>query len=120
MGAGASAFAAMGARAAAEGGDPPAMPRSLLESISMQDGIDYSQVDPLTLSSRVFAELDTQRIGLLHVEDLVQLATEHFATLETRQPQQWIRAQIERHDEDRNFGLDQIEFARAIDCLRRC
>ena len=94
--------------------------QSLLERLSLADGIDYGLADTATLSARLFAELDVQSTGFLDVEMLVKTAVDYFRTLPTVQPADWIRVQISKHDTDKDGWLDEVQFAMAIDSLRRC
>mmetsp|Transcript_63839 Transcript_63839/g.175251 ORF Transcript_63839/g.175251 Transcript_63839/m.175251 type:complete len:120 (+) Transcript_63839:77-436(+) len=93
---------------------------TIMDSICQQDGIDYYAADTATTAARLFVELDTEQINKLDVENLVAVAVEYFSTQLTVQPEKWIRTQIEKQDEDRDGWLDQEQFERAVNCLRRC
>eukprot|EP00928_Gymnodinium_smaydae_P076556 TRINITY_DN59591_c0_g1_i1.p2 TRINITY_DN59591_c0_g1~~TRINITY_DN59591_c0_g1_i1.p2 ORF type:complete len:124 (+),score=17.46 TRINITY_DN59591_c0_g1_i1:56-427(+) len=101
--------------------DQPNSLSSILDRVSLQDGIDYRSADTASIASRLFYELDTQGgSGTVSCETLVELAKDYFSTQLTVQPEHWIRSQILKHDADCDGALDSAQFAWAVESLRRC
>ena len=74
---------------------------------------------PAALAARLFAGLDTQQLGRIPVEALVQSVRAHFHTQPTEQPEHWVRTLIVKNDSDRDGELTETELAHALSCLVR-
>ena len=86
---------------------------------ALPDNIQYQSATEAELSE-IFATLDVQQTGLLSTEDLIVEAVRYFDSLPTTQPETWISAMINKHDEDRDGFLEHHQFLSAVESLRRC
>ena len=88
--------------------------------LTTTQALHYSEADAATIASDCFVEYDACQSGLVSVDTLVAVTVNYFATLETHQPENWIRALVGKQDVDGDGHLSEVEFATAVDSLRRC